>query len=82
MIRDNGPTFLFAPVKMMKEAKGKVQLDHCLPLNKCAVLHEASPESVAAGKAVTVLTCVRARLPPPPPLIPPLTPSFAGTCTA
>ncbi|GMI30055.1 hypothetical protein TeGR_g11168 [Tetraparma gracilis] len=56
MIRDNGPTFLFAPVKMMKEAKGKVQLDHCLPLNKCAVLHEASPESVAAGKAVTVLT--------------------------
>jgi len=56
MIRDNGPTFLFAPVKMMKEAKGSVELDKCLPLNKAAVLHKASDESVAAGKAVTVLT--------------------------
>ena len=27
MIRDNGPTFLFAPVKMMKESKGSVDLD-------------------------------------------------------
>jgi len=56
MIRDNGPTFLFAPVKMMKEAKGSVDLDKCLPLNKAAVLHKASDESVASGKAVTVLT--------------------------
>lgn len=56
MIRDNGPCFLFAPVKMMKEAKGTVDLDKCLPLNKAAVLHEASAESVAAGNAVTVLT--------------------------
>jgi len=56
MIRDNGPTFLFAPVKMMKEAKGSVDLDKCLPLNKAALLHEASDSSVANGKAVTVLT--------------------------
>lgn len=56
MIRDNGPCFLFAPVKMMKEAKGPVALGECMPLNKAAVLHEADPDSVAAGKAVTVLT--------------------------
>ena len=56
MIRDNGPCFLFSPVKMMKEAKGSVDLGKCLPLNKAAVLHKASDESVAAGKAVTVLT--------------------------
>jgi TPP-dependent pyruvate/acetoin dehydrogenase alpha subunit/pyruvate/2-oxoglutarate/acetoin dehydrogenase E1 component len=56
MIRDNGPCFLFAPVKMMKESKGKVDLDRCMPLNKAALLHEASSESVQAGKAVTVLT--------------------------
>ena len=56
MIRDNGPCFLFAPVKMMKEAKGPVDLGKCLPLNKACVLHEASEESVKAGKAVTVLT--------------------------
>jgi pyruvate/2-oxoglutarate/acetoin dehydrogenase E1 component/TPP-dependent pyruvate/acetoin dehydrogenase alpha subunit len=56
MIRDNGPTFMFAPVKMMKEAKGSVDLDKCLPLNKAALLHEASAESVKAKKAVTVLT--------------------------
>jgi TPP-dependent pyruvate/acetoin dehydrogenase alpha subunit/pyruvate/2-oxoglutarate/acetoin dehydrogenase E1 component len=56
MIRDNGPCFLFAPVKMMKESKGKLDLDVCAPLNKCALLHEASDESVAAGNAVTVLT--------------------------
>uniref|UniRef100_A0A7S2KFC8 Transketolase-like pyrimidine-binding domain-containing protein n=1 Tax=Leptocylindrus danicus TaxID=163516 RepID=A0A7S2KFC8_9STRA len=56
MIRDNGPCFLFAPVKMMKEAKGTVDLDRCLPLNKAALLHEASADSVAAGNAVTVLT--------------------------
>eukprot|EP00977_Amphora_coffeiformis_P002798 scaffold528_cov165-Amphora_coffeaeformis.AAC.10 len=56
MIRDNGPCFLFAPVKMMKESKGPVDLGKCLPLNKSAVLHEASAEAVAAGKAVTVLT--------------------------
>lgn len=56
MIRDNGPCFLFAPVKMMKESKGKVNLGQCMPLNKAALLHEASAESVKAGKAVTVLT--------------------------
>eukprot|EP00550_Attheya_septentrionalis_P002704 CAMPEP_0198291538 /NCGR_PEP_ID=MMETSP1449-20131203/9035_1 /TAXON_ID=420275 /ORGANISM="Attheya septentrionalis, Strain CCMP2084" /LENGTH=816 /DNA_ID=CAMNT_0043990191 /DNA_START=18 /DNA_END=2468 /DNA_ORIENTATION=- len=56
MIRDNGPCFLFAPVKMMKEAKGKVDLGKCMPLNKAALLHEASAECVKAGNAVTVLT--------------------------
>jgi TPP-dependent pyruvate/acetoin dehydrogenase alpha subunit/pyruvate/2-oxoglutarate/acetoin dehydrogenase E1 component len=56
LIRDNGPGILFLPVKMMKEAKGHVELDKCLPLNKCTLLHQASDESVAAGKAVTVLT--------------------------
>ena len=56
MIRDNGPCFLFAPVKMMKEAKGEVDLGKCMPLNKAALLHEASADAVAAGKAVTVLT--------------------------
>ena len=56
MIRDNGPCFLFAPVKMMKEAKGPVDLGQCMPLNKAAVLHEASQECVDAGHAVTVLT--------------------------
>jgi len=47
---------LFTPVKQMKETKGSVALDQCLPLNKCAVLHKASDEAVKAGKAVTVLT--------------------------
>ena len=56
MIRDNGPCFLFAPVKMMKESKGKVDLGKCMPLNKAAVLHEASGAAVKAGNAVTVLT--------------------------
>mmetsp|Transcript_18197 Transcript_18197/g.28117 ORF Transcript_18197/g.28117 Transcript_18197/m.28117 type:complete len:817 (-) Transcript_18197:98-2548(-) len=56
MIRDNGPCFLFAPVKMMKEAKGPVDLGKCAPLNKAALLHEASQESVDEGGAVTVLT--------------------------
>merc|ERR1712087_505109 len=56
MIRDNGPCFLFAPVKMMKEAKGPVDLGKCAPLNKAAPLHEASQSSVDAGQAVTVLT--------------------------
>merc|ERR1711990_745120 len=56
MIRDNGPCFLFSPVKMMKEAKGTVDLDKCAPLNKCVLLNEASAESVSTGNAVTVLT--------------------------
>jgi len=56
MIRDNGPCLLFAPVKMMKASKGSVDVGKCLPLNKEAVLHEASEESVNARKAVTVLT--------------------------
>jgi len=34
MIRDNGPCFLFAPVKMMKEAKGPIDMGKCAPLNK------------------------------------------------
>mmetsp|Transcript_110978 Transcript_110978/g.320743 ORF Transcript_110978/g.320743 Transcript_110978/m.320743 type:complete len:808 (+) Transcript_110978:117-2540(+) len=56
MIRDNGPCFLFAPVKMMKESKGPLELGKCMPLNKAALLHEASAEAVSSGKAVTVLT--------------------------
>merc|ERR1712127_1063145 len=56
MIRDNGPCFLFCPVKMMKESKGKVDLDQCMRLDKAAVLHEASQASVDSGNAVTVLT--------------------------
>jgi len=56
MIRDNGPCFLFAPVKMMKEAKGTVDLGRCMPLNKATLLNEASQASVDARKAVTVLT--------------------------
>jgi 2-oxoisovalerate dehydrogenase E1 component len=56
MIRDNGPGILFLPVKMMKEVKGTLQLDHCMPLNKAAVLHSASDVSIKKGKAVTVLT--------------------------
>merc|ERR1711937_25021 len=56
MIRDNGPCFLFAPVKMMKEAKGPIQMGKCMPLNKCAVLHKASDEVCKSGNAVTVLT--------------------------
>lgn len=56
MIRDNGPCFLFMPVKMMKETKGSVEVGKCAQLNKCALLHEASAASVAGRKAVTVLT--------------------------
>jgi TPP-dependent pyruvate/acetoin dehydrogenase alpha subunit/pyruvate/2-oxoglutarate/acetoin dehydrogenase E1 component len=56
MIRDNGPGMLFLPVKMMKEVRGSVQLDHCLPLQKAALLQKASENSVKANKAVTVLT--------------------------
>jgi len=56
MIRDNGPCFLFAPVKQMKESRGKLDLGVCAPLNKAVLLHEASAESVSAGNAVTVLT--------------------------
>jgi len=56
MIRDNGPCMLFAPVKMMKEAKGPVNLGQCASLNKSALLHEASAQSVSSRTAVTVLT--------------------------
>jgi len=56
MIRDNGPCFLFAPVKTMKEAKGPIDQGKCMPLNKAALLNEASSQSVAGGNAVTVLT--------------------------
>ena len=56
MIRDDGPGILFTPVKTMKEAKGFVPVDLCLPLNKAKVLHSASEASIKAGKAVTVLT--------------------------
>lgn len=56
MIRDNGPGALFLPVKMMKEVKGSVELDKCMPLNKAATLIKASDAAVQKGKAVTVLT--------------------------
>ena len=56
MIRNNGPCILFLPVKMMKETKGYVTLDRCLPLHKAVLLHAASSESVLGGRAVTVLT--------------------------
>ena len=56
MIRDNGPGILFLPVKMMKETKGRIDVDKCMPMNKAALLHKASDASVAQGKAVTVLT--------------------------
>lgn len=56
MVRDNGPCFLFAPVKQMKESKGPVDIGKCMPLNKAALLNEASQASVDAGNAVTVLT--------------------------
>ena len=56
MIRDDGPGILFTPVKTMKEAKGFVPVDVCLPLNKAKVLHSASADAIAKGKAVTVLT--------------------------
>ena len=56
MIRDNGPGILFLPVKMMKESKGPIEIGKCMPLNKAELLHKASDASVAAGKAVTVLT--------------------------
>ena len=56
MIRDNGPGILFLPVKMMKESKGPIDIGKCMPLNKAELLHKASDASVAAGKAVTVLT--------------------------
>ncbi|MGK3753021.1 MAG: pyruvate/2-oxoglutarate/acetoin dehydrogenase E1 component, partial [Bacillariaceae sp.] len=56
MIRDNGPCFLFAPVKQMKESKGPIDLGKCMPLNKAAVLQKASEETVKSGNAVTVLT--------------------------
>ena len=47
MIRDNGPGILFLPVKMMKEVKGSVAKDQCMPLNKAAVLHQASDAAVS-----------------------------------
>jgi len=56
MIRDNGPCFLFAPVKMMKESKGKLDLGKCMPLNKAALLHKASEDTIKSGNVVTVLT--------------------------
>merc|ERR1719326_2841888 len=56
MIRDDGPGILFTPVKTMKEAKGFVPVDECLPLNKAKLLHEASDAAVQGRKAVTVLT--------------------------
>ncbi len=56
MIRDDGPGMLFFPVKQMKSVLGSISPGKCDPLNKCVLLHEASPESVKNGKAVTVLT--------------------------
>merc|ERR1719284_2345120 len=48
MIRDNGPCFLFLPVKMMKDTKSTLNLGQCMPMNKAAVLNVASEESDAA----------------------------------
>jgi TPP-dependent pyruvate/acetoin dehydrogenase alpha subunit/pyruvate/2-oxoglutarate/acetoin dehydrogenase E1 component len=56
MIRDDGPGILFLPVKMMKETKGTAAVGQCMPMNKAALLNKASDASVAANKAVTVLT--------------------------
>lgn len=56
MIRDDGPGILFLPVKMMKESKGAAAVGQCMPMNKGALLNKASDASVAANKAVTVLT--------------------------
>merc|ERR1711968_342137 len=56
MIRDNGPGMIFLPVKQMKSVKTPVAKGECLPLNKANVLHAASDEAVAEGRAVTVLT--------------------------
>ena len=56
MIRDNGPGILFLPVKMMKETKGTIAVGSCMPLNKDVIIHKASDEAVAKGRAVTVLT--------------------------
>jgi pyruvate/2-oxoglutarate/acetoin dehydrogenase E1 component len=57
MIRDNCPCFLFSLVKMMKETKWKLtNLGQCMPLNKAAILHSASPKAIKEKKAVTVLT--------------------------
>mmetsp|Transcript_33009 Transcript_33009/g.105336 ORF Transcript_33009/g.105336 Transcript_33009/m.105336 type:complete len:438 (+) Transcript_33009:1079-2392(+) len=56
MIRDDGPGILFLPVKNMKDQKTPLNLDTCLPLNKCRLIHEASQKSVDSNKAVTVLT--------------------------
>ena len=50
MIRDDGPGILFCPVKMMKEAKGKVNVGRCLPLNKAVLVNAASDGAVGAGK--------------------------------
>ena len=56
MIRDNGPGILFLPVKMMKEVKGSVDIERCMPLNKAALLNKATETAVQKKKAVTVLT--------------------------
>jgi pyruvate/2-oxoglutarate/acetoin dehydrogenase E1 component len=40
----------------VQEVKGHAEIGRCLPIHKCHVTHRASDESVAAGKAVTVLT--------------------------
>eukprot|EP00612_Vaucheria_litorea_P004576 CAMPEP_0171461170 /NCGR_PEP_ID=MMETSP0945-20130129/5731_1 /TAXON_ID=109269 /ORGANISM="Vaucheria litorea, Strain CCMP2940" /LENGTH=761 /DNA_ID=CAMNT_0011987475 /DNA_START=176 /DNA_END=2461 /DNA_ORIENTATION=- len=56
MIRDDGPGMLFLPVKMMKSTRGSINHGKCMPLNKAALIHRASDESIAKGRAVTVLT--------------------------
>merc|ERR1740139_640331 len=42
--------------KSMIRDKGPFDQGKCMPLNKAALLNEASSESVAGGNAVTVLT--------------------------
>ncbi|KAJ1454840.1 pyruvate dehydrogenase [Pelagophyceae sp. CCMP2097] len=56
MIRDDGPGMLFVPVKLMKDEKVKIDVGVCMPLNKAHVYHEADPQAVKDGTAVTVVT--------------------------
>lgn len=40
----------------MQGVKGHADVGRCLPIHTCEVVHRASDDAVAAGKAVTVLT--------------------------
>ena len=56
MIRDDGPGILFTPVKLMKDAKVQCDVGTCLRLDEAKVLHDAHPDAISNGDAVTVLT--------------------------